>query len=242
MALNLIRLSDEAETLNNVELAEKANVAVEMCASWAADVEALEEEESPDVWDIFNPVTKVTKALDWVAGGSDELKAARQTHADWCKLGDFYARESARRRTADPTMAETEAEVASELEETREEHRAEARRIEREWEERGGAVGAPLAAAVETVRRVPGAIAEETMGFFGRVRENIFGVFGLASDMPVEARIVGLVRLVLAAVAIYLVYIGASRFLVAGATVAERSAERGIKGLVELKDMPIPGA
>lgn len=242
MALNLIRLSDEAETLNNVELAEKANVAVEMCASWAADVEALQEEEAWDVWDIFNPVTKVTKTLDWAGGGSDELNAARQTHADWCKLAGLYARESARRRAADPTMADTEAEVAAELEETREEHRAEARRIEGEWASHYGALGAPLAAAVETVSRVPGAVAEETMGFFGQIRENIFGVFGLASDMPVEARIVGLVRLVLAAVAIYLVYLGASRFLVAGTAVAERSAERGIKGLVELKDMPIPGA
>ena len=90
------------------------------------------------------------------------------------------------------------------------------------------ALGAPVASAVETVT-----------GWPERIKEGAFSTFGLGKDQPGGERVVGLVRLGLAVLAMVAVYGIGKQVLGAGAELAERGAERTAKITEKVMDMPL---
>lgn len=201
-------------TLNDRELAEKANVAEDMCRTWIADVSNMQagRPTAGAIYDFF--------------AGNEELEFAIQTRDEWCRLQKIYNDEMDRRVETSEEAAETRAEVAAELEAMREEHKEAARRIRATTYETPGVVATTTAAVSEGIAGVARTAEETTMGFFGRLRENAFGVFGLAQDQTTSERVIGFIRLALAAIAIYLVYIAAKGAIGGGVALGERSAER----------------
>ena len=204
-------------TVNDRELAEKANVAESLCRSWIQEALNLKAVRPPGAG-----------IYDFCVG-NNEIDFAEKTADEWCEDHKRYKAELERRRALRPTeVTAAEQKVAAELGKMREEHAAEARRI------RASDIEAP-GVVEKTVEKVE----DSVLGIAGRMKENLLSTIGLGDTQSTKSRVVGVARLFLAAVAIFFIYRAAGALLGGGVAVAERSAERFKSTLVEVKDVVI---
>lgn len=102
-----------------------------------------------------------------------------------------------------------------------------------------GAVSAVAQQAAQQAEEAANTVSTGLLDYLRQWREEAFGIFGLGSDQPFGERVVGWLRLLLAALGVFVAYRALGAIASGALGAGERAAERTTGLLTELKDVPL---